>query len=97
MDNIEVKIIEIDRKLDKHIITSEGSMGEMAKEIDLIKGNHLVHLKSSIDSISLQNSTLAERMAVTSTNVEWLAKNYWIIFTASIGGFIAALIKLFIA
>ena len=81
--------MEIDAKLDKHISVEGVKMDAILGKVDLIENNHLAHIQSSM-------ALLATDSARQSTNVEWLMKSHWVVVTATLGGFIASLIKLFI-
>lgn len=49
----------------------------MAKEITLIKDNHLAHLAVDVTEVK--------------SDLGWLKKYHWIFATAGIGGFLAAI------
>lgn len=88
MENMEKKIVEIDAKLDKHISVEGIKMDSILGKVDRIENNHLSHIQASM-------ATMATDIAKSNTNMDWLMKSYWIVITATIGGFIASLIKLF--
>jgi len=89
MENIDQKIIEIDAKLDKHISVDGVKMDIILDKVDLIENNHLAHIQASM-------ATLSTDSAKSATNIDWLMRSYWVLLTATLGGFIASLIKLFI-
>ena len=87
--DINSKMMEIDAKLDKHISVEGVKMDTILGKVDKIENNHLAHMQDSM-------SILVTKSAEQSINIDWLMRSHWVVVTATLGGFIASLIKLFI-
>jgi len=56
--------------------------------MDNLEGNHFHHLQESLNILENKTSRLE-------TNIDWLKKSYWAVFTAAIGAFVAGVLGLF--
>jgi len=58
----------------------ESSLTSLKNDMRVVKENHLSHLEAKMEKVV--------------TDVSWLKKFFWIIATASIGGFLSGIINL---
>ena len=57
-------------------------LDRVEKAVNEIKDNHLVHMQTDLTKVG--------------TDVDWLKRFFWILATASVGGFITSLINLLV-
>jgi len=73
---------------------SENLIARLEKELDEIKNNDLHHIKEDIVGLSEEFSTHKNDFVELKTDVRWLKKTYWVVASASIGAFIAAIFNI---
>lgn len=56
--------------------------------MDNLESNHFHHLQESLNLLENKSSKLE-------TDIDWLKKAYWAVFTAAIGAFVAGVVGLF--
>jgi hypothetical protein len=73
------------RRLDRYIDINENAHKELADNIQIIKDNHLTHLKDDVACIDKKVTELG-------TDIKWIKKNQWFFMSTAIGFIISVFV-----